>query len=85
MSHHQQIINVTTNTGQICFTTLDGMQKVVTFDLVAMNDPMRAQIIEKDLNKLYSNVEILFRNMQRLHRNQYFYYERNREHKRMLN
>lgn len=69
---------------RICFHLLDNLEKLVSFDLLPLSDPMRGQIVEKNMNNLYSRMEVLYRNMERLYRNQHFYYERNRVHKEIL-
>lgn len=63
---------------------MDNMMKVVSFDLVALNDPMRSQILQKDLNQLYNSMDSLYRSMEKLYRNQHFFYQRNRTHKKIL-
>lgn len=44
-AHYEGKLNFKFDGGKICFRILDNIGKMVSFDLVEMNDPMRGQIL----------------------------------------
>ena len=68
----------------ICFSSLDTLNKEISFDILKEDDSMRDKITEKDFSELYEELDKTYRAISKLYREQHFYLERNKVHRDKL-
>ena len=84
-AHYEASITVRSEAGiTFCFSSLDTLNKEVSFDIFKEDDSMRDKITEKDFAELYEELDKTYRAIAKLYRDQHFYLERNKVHRDKL-